>query len=144
MTERRLSLKQERFIEYYTGECEGNATEAAKKAGYKGNSNQLSTIGEQNLRKLAIVNAIAVIRAKLSEEQGYTRDKCNAEYEQFRQIALVRNDVSGGVSAVRGKAKLFGLDIDRVQTEDLTKSADMDEKRRLEAKRIASIRLQEA
>ena len=29
-----LTLKQKRFCEYLVGECEGNATESAKRAGY--------------------------------------------------------------------------------------------------------------
>ena len=46
-----LTLKQQLFADYYLGECYGNATEAARRAGYSGNDNQLATIGWQNLRK---------------------------------------------------------------------------------------------
>jgi len=44
------TLKQKLFIENY----EGNATEAAKKAGYHGNDKTLAQIGYENLNKLEI------------------------------------------------------------------------------------------
>jgi len=45
---KKLSEKQKRFIDYYVET--GNATEAAKKAGYRGNN--LNRIGSENLSKL--------------------------------------------------------------------------------------------
>ena len=44
----KLTERQKRFIDYYIQS--GNATEAAKKAGYKGNN--LNRIGSENLSKL--------------------------------------------------------------------------------------------
>jgi len=48
---RRLSLKQSMFISAYLGEANGNATEAAKLAGYTGNRNTLKAMGQENLTK---------------------------------------------------------------------------------------------
>lgn len=48
MKKRKLTEKQKRFIDYYIET--GNATEAARKAGYKGKN--LDVIGSQNLVKL--------------------------------------------------------------------------------------------
>jgi phage terminase small subunit len=45
----KLTNKQRAFIEHYL-EC-WNATEAARKAGYQGNSNTLGTVGAENLLK---------------------------------------------------------------------------------------------
>lgn len=45
---KKLTEKQKRFIDYYIET--GNATEACKRAGYKGNN--LDRIGHENLRKL--------------------------------------------------------------------------------------------
>lgn len=52
MSRTKLTNKQKAFIEHYL-EC-WNGTEAARKAGYKGNDNTLAAIGSQNLRKLNI------------------------------------------------------------------------------------------
>lgn len=51
-----LTDKQKAFVEEYLA-C-WNATEAARRAGYQGNDNTLSTIGCQNLRKLNIAEKI--------------------------------------------------------------------------------------
>lgn len=55
MTERKLTAKELKFIEVYSG----NATEAARLAGYSGSDNVLSQVGSDNLRKPRIAQAIA-------------------------------------------------------------------------------------
>jgi len=47
----KLTLKQQLFVEAYLGEAKGNATEAARIAGYKGNEITLAAVGAENLRK---------------------------------------------------------------------------------------------
>lgn len=56
-TGRNLSLKQKRFVEAYL--VTGNATEAARQAGYDTYDKALAVIGYENLRKLNIQRAIA-------------------------------------------------------------------------------------
>lgn len=56
----RLTVKQQRFVDAY----EGNATEAARKAGYKGNAATLGAVGNENLKKPAIADAIRAREAK--------------------------------------------------------------------------------
>ena len=53
----RLTLKQSRFINFWftTG---GNATEAARLAGYKGEYQTLAAVGNENLKKPKIVEPI--------------------------------------------------------------------------------------
>lgn len=58
----KLTPKQERFCLEYIN-CAGNATEAARRAGYKGNENQLAQIGFQNLRKLNLQEKIKDLKA---------------------------------------------------------------------------------
>ncbi len=55
---RRLTEKQRRFVEAYMGEAGGNATQAARLAGYAGNDNTLASMGDANVRKPAIQAAI--------------------------------------------------------------------------------------
>src|SRR5689334_8369672 len=52
-----LSLKQKRFVEAYL--ATGNATEAARRAGYDTTDKALAVIGHENLRKLNIQRAIS-------------------------------------------------------------------------------------
>ena len=67
--EKKLTLKQTKFIKYYF-ENGGNATQAARQAGYKGNDQTLCVVGGENLRKPFILAAIEEIKKKngLTEE----------------------------------------------------------------------------
>lgn len=53
----RLKPKQKAFVDYYLSEL-GNATEAARKAGYRGNDRTLQSVGKENLSKPLIAEAI--------------------------------------------------------------------------------------
>lgn len=55
---RTLSEKQRRFVEAFMGKAAGNATEAAKLAGYKGSTKTLQVVGSENLAKPIIRDAI--------------------------------------------------------------------------------------
>lgn len=52
---RELTAKQQRFVDAY----DGNATQAAADAGYKGNRKTLEAVGRENLGKPRIAAAIA-------------------------------------------------------------------------------------
>ena len=47
----KLTSKQQLFVEYFVGEASGNASLAAKLAGYKGNAVTLGAVGAENLKK---------------------------------------------------------------------------------------------
>jgi len=51
---KKLTVKQQRFVDCY----DGNATEAARQAGYKGNDVTLGQVGAENLKKPQIKEAI--------------------------------------------------------------------------------------
>jgi len=73
--ERKLQLKQQKFVDAYLGEANGNATEAARLAGYAGNDNTLRVVGHQNLTNPNIRAEIARILAAncLSREEILSR-----------------------------------------------------------------------
>lgn len=60
MAESKLTAKQALFVEAYLGKAQGNATEAARLAGYKGNAHTLQVVGGENLSKPVIAAAVAV------------------------------------------------------------------------------------
>jgi len=64
---RKLSLKQQRFIDTYVGEAKGNATEAALKAGYSPKT--AYSIGNENLKKPEIEAGIRAILSENGERQ---------------------------------------------------------------------------
>lgn len=53
-----LTELQRRFVDHYMGEAKGNATEAARLAGYKGSATTLGQVGAENLKKPQIQAAI--------------------------------------------------------------------------------------
>lgn len=54
----KLTEKQRKFVEAYMGKANGNATEAARLAGYSGNRVTLEAMGRENLGKPRIAEAI--------------------------------------------------------------------------------------
>jgi len=63
-----LTLKQRLWIEAYTGAACGNATEAARMAGYNGDDDTLRNIGSENVAKLARMDLLQErISARIAE-----------------------------------------------------------------------------
>ena len=60
-----LSLKQAKFVAAYIGEANGNATQAARIAGYKGSDAVLQVVGAENISKPMIAAAIAEHKAAI-------------------------------------------------------------------------------
>lgn len=101
----KLTEMQKRFIDYYIETA--NATESAKKAGYKGNN--LNRIGSQNLSKLD-----RFIKAKLEEKES-------------KRIASQDEVLEYLTRVMRGQEKdSFGLD---ASLQDRTKCAELLGKR---------------
>ena len=52
-----LTTKQSLFLDHYLGDAHGNATEAARRAGYQGSASTLAHIGHDNLGSPEIADA---------------------------------------------------------------------------------------
>lgn len=61
----KLTPKQQRFVDAYTGEAKGNGAQAARLAGYKGTPAALRTMAQENLAKPLIAAAIAAITEEM-------------------------------------------------------------------------------
>lgn len=70
-----LSELQERFCQFYVGECRGCGTEAVVRAGYTDNRRSAASIASENLRKLDIVSRIKELRREALESAGYDRER---------------------------------------------------------------------
>ena len=75
MPKKPLTVKQQRFVDFY----DGNATDAARKAGYKGNALTLGQVGKENLEKPHIKKAIQARETKRSASNIADRE----ERQQF-------------------------------------------------------------
>jgi len=65
---RKLTEKQQRFLEAYLGPARANATEAARMAGYAGNRTTLAQIGSKTRRRPLIVAAIEADLERFRQE----------------------------------------------------------------------------
>ena len=70
--EKKLTPKQQLFVSEFLKT--GNATEAARKAGYKGNEETLRSIGKENLTKPPIKRAIDEKNQKRNERMELEED----------------------------------------------------------------------
>lgn len=92
MTEKKLTPKQQAFVDAYTGPARGNATEAARMAGYKGNANTLRVVGAENLAKPAIAEAVARANAPAQNKARLSRAALQGWLED-----VITGDVEGEV-----------------------------------------------
>jgi phage terminase small subunit len=90
MTEVKLTAKQSRFIEEYV--IDFNATQAAIRAGYS--EKTAGQIGEQNLKKLEIADAIKLRMDKLTSKAEITVEKILADLEELRDMCMGRVPVT--------------------------------------------------
>jgi hypothetical protein len=108
----KLSAKQELFWQAYVGKAAGNATQAAKLAGYTGTDNVLSSVAWENLRN-------PIIRAHID---GFLADHAMTAQEVISELTAVAKTsaeddpraVKNKVSALALLAKYHGLLVERV------------------------------
>ena len=108
---RKLTARQQRFVELYPLLL--NATEAARQAGYAGESHTLEVAGFDNLRKPAIARAIqeriaaTSLRTQITEDYVLAGLRDNAEH--FRQ----RGDGAASTRALELLGKHLGMFVER-------------------------------
>ena len=90
MRNKELTLKQLKFVKHYF-ECNGNGTEAARFAGYKGNQDVLGVVAFGNLRNPNIQAAVK----KLYVDKGLTED--NLLKKHVHLLNATRRFTVGGV-----------------------------------------------
>ena len=105
-----------------------NKVQALLSAGY---SNKYAN--ERGLRLFndaRLCKAIASLEAESAQIAGYTIDQCQREYEEARQRSILLKQPSAEISAITGKARLYGMDKDNSaalkDTTDLSKYTDAE------------------
>lgn len=96
----KLSIKQQRFVDAYTG----NGTDAARKAGYKGNDNTLCSVGKENLRKPHILRAIRQREDQRKKNLIATRE----ERQQF-WTAVLRDEIGDEPQDIKDRLRAAEL-----------------------------------
>jgi phage terminase small subunit len=82
----KLTTKQRLFVEAYL--VTSNATESARRAGYKGNANTLAQVGDENLKKPKIAELVS----KRVEKAVMTADEWMTEVAELARQAEKDSD----------------------------------------------------
>ena len=104
-----LTLKQKLFVEAYIGPARGNATEAAKRAGYTGNDATLAQVAAENMRRPQI---LALINARV-EQAAMTADEILTELADIARLPCPGPDASHKMKALELLGKHYGLFSDK-------------------------------
>lgn len=121
----RWTLKQRSFVVWYvSAEVNGNGTESARRAGYKGNDVTLAQVAAENLKKPHIAAEIAKLQKEALKAADITIEKVLTDLENSRKLSLTEGQYASAVrcSELQGKyLKMFVDKIEHVQTvEDVT------------------------
>ena len=124
MAERQLTFKQEKFVAAYLGEAAGNATEAARIAGYKSPGQE----GHRLLKNAEITARVAETTREYTgtaqEVLDELRDVAMADWREFVEIVKwdkngeplqVRMDMSSKIKSLELLGKYHQLFVDRQQ-----------------------------
>ena len=96
-----LTAKQQAFVEAYAG----NATDAARKAGYAGSDDTLAQVGHANLRNLKIAAAIAARGAQASKRRIASREERQAFWTGVMEDAAEEMSARLKASELLGKSE---------------------------------------
>lgn len=104
-----LTPKQEAFCQAYTSSHMGNATGAARSAGYKGSPNTLAQVGAENLKKPHIQARIDELMAPALEEYELTRADVLRRMVQVFDAAMEDRDLPSANKSVELQGKTLAL-----------------------------------
>ena len=109
----KLTPKQQIFVSEYLKT--GNATEAARRAGYKGNDNTLGQVGNENLRKPKVVELIKSKEAERSKRLELEEDFELKAAKEIYDKAMEILDFKSANTAIQTIAKIRGKFIQKIQ-----------------------------
>lgn len=104
MRERELTHKQRLFVEAFLGEASGNATQAARIAGYSGNDNTLAQRGAELVRN----SKIAALVEKRVENVAMSADEVLRRLSEHAAASLadvLDDDGNFNLSVAKAKGK---------------------------------------
>lgn len=105
-----MTDKQARFVKEYL--IDSNATQAAIRAGYSEKTAQEQS--SRLLSKVMVKDAITKGQEKKAAKLEITALDLVREYEEVRKAAMESSQLSAANSSIAGKAKLLGLEVEKI------------------------------
>ena len=113
---RRLTAKQKAFISWYvSADVNCNATEAARRAGYKGNENTLGTVGFQNMQKPAIRAEIDRRLKEALTNTEITIESVLIDLQRIGKKAEAAGHYAAALNAAHQRGKYLGMFSNRIE-----------------------------
>jgi hypothetical protein len=109
--DRVLTVKQQRFIKEYARR--GNATAAAKEAGYKGNDVTLAAVGYENLNKPQVKSALTQEMTRIEREVDYSPMRVRRRLDALSHGAERAEQYGVAVRAEELIGKAAGMFVDQ-------------------------------
>lgn len=111
MDNQKLTYKQQLFVNEYI--IDGNATRAAKEAGYS--ERTAKDMGCQNLAKPYIKLAIEQAKAQRARRVNKTADQVMADLEETRLLAMEKGQLSAAVRCSELQGKHLAMFTDKIE-----------------------------
>jgi len=128
-----MTLKQALFAEYYYtkgSESFGNGVDSARRAGYRGDTNQLAQRAHELVNNSKVKALKETLQAETEADTAYTIQLYQQELEQARQRAITGRSNAAEVSAIVAKGRSMGYDkdnrLDKDTVEDISKAEAED------------------
>ena len=108
--EKRFTAKQIAFIHWYcSAPVNMNATEAARRAGYRGNDNTLATVAAENMRKPAIRREIECRLKLATKAANVTVEMVLNQLDLVYARAVAENKLSTAIRVLELQGKYLGM-----------------------------------
>jgi len=111
----KLTIKQEKFARKYIEL--GNASEAYRQSHDAENmgNDSIKVEASRLLKNPNIALTVVLLREEHADKHAVTVESLTRELEEARSMAIIEKQNSAAVSATMGKAKLHGLDAQKVE-----------------------------
>jgi len=136
----KLTHKQQAFVDAYCGASKGNATDAARRAGYKGSDRALQVMGAQNISKPIIAAALATRAAQVASSRIMTIEQMQEMLTDIAAQAALNGDAQIAINAVKELGKMRGAYIER---KEVTVSAQIDTTAKVDVSKLSKAALLE-
>ena len=128
----RWTLKQRSFVIWYVAaDVNGNGTEAARRAMYKGSDNVLASIAKENLRKPHIAKEIEKLQNEALKDAGITIEKVLRDVEEERTQALAAGQFAPAVRCSELQGKYLKMWVDKIEHVEAIQDVSTEELVRL-------------
>lgn len=125
-----LTLMERRFVDAYLGSARGNATQAARQAGYAGSSKVLKVQGSRLLTRANLRNAINASLRREAREEIMAADERDRLLSKFARMPSL--SVRDRIRAIAELNKCTGRhSIQHLQTGRITLEQAMDLSRKI-------------